>query len=128
MIHIKFVVGLTLACFLCVNVAGQEDRHPIIGGFSDLSSEEVANLHIVLMSAFQQLNAERYDFKLAIYRILSAKTQVVAGQRYLANVEAINEANEIKKCEAEIVDVPWKHSRDINITCDKKKYNVKSQI
>lgn len=115
-------------------VSGPKTDEPVtpeiiaFGGFSAVAPEKLTDLHAKLTPAFTQLSAEREDFDLTIKRILDAKTQVVAGFRTLANIEATNKANEIKKCEVDILEKAGEKSMHVELRCeDGKNFKVVKQ-
>lgn len=100
---------------------------PVFGGFSDLSTEGIAELHTKLAPAFTQLATENDDFNWIVKRILSATYQVVAGSNYVANLEVTNTSNEIKNCNAEVWEKTWENFLQVKLDCDGKKYQVVKQ-
>lgn len=88
--------------------SGKDDRRRkrqiSFGGFNNLSENGAKELHPKLTAAFDQLKTQKPDFDLTFKRVVSGKYQVVSGTIYQVIVEATNQANEVKTCEADILE------------------------
>ncbi|XP_055309719.1 uncharacterized protein LOC129573342 [Sitodiplosis mosellana] len=96
----------------------------VFGGFSPLSEEALADLHPKVTESFTQLGKKHDDFDLIVKRILSGKSQVVAGTRYVLTVEATNPKDEVKTCEADIWEKTWENFFRVQLKCQEKDYEI----
>ncbi|XP_055297206.1 uncharacterized protein LOC129565908 [Sitodiplosis mosellana] len=94
------------------------------GGFSPLNKKSLAGLHPKLTHSFIELGKIHKEFDLTVKRILSGKSQVVAGTRYMIAVEAANPNNEVITCEADIWEKTWENFFQIKLTCQGKSYEI----
>lgn len=102
-------------------------ENSLVGGFSDIPSSELSQLHLKLTDAFTQLSAQRDDFNLAVRRIINAKRQIIAGIRYIVTIEVKTSKNEIKECTADVWEKPWKNYLQVDLTCEEITYQIVKQ-
>lgn len=96
----------------------------IPGGLTDITPNELPEIHTKMTEVFTLLGSQREDFKYRIKRVISGKKQVVSGYRYYVEVEAYDEANELKNCKADIWEKTWEHFLQAEMCCDNKKYTA----
>lgn len=94
------------------------------GGLTDIPLNELQGLNTKMAEVFTLLNSQCGDFKYKMNRVISGKKQVVAGHRYLMEVEAYNEANELKNCKADIWEKTWENFLQAEMCCDNIKYTA----
>ncbi|XP_055309689.1 uncharacterized protein LOC129573320 [Sitodiplosis mosellana] len=130
---LNFVLCLSLLCGLCVaGIPATTEPLPLppsgfggFGGFSPLSEKALADLHPNVTESFKQLGKKHDDFDLIAKRILSGKSQVVAGTRYVLTVEATNLKGEVKTCEADIWEKTWENFFLVKLKCQEKDYEIR---
>lgn len=91
---------------------------------SQISEESLKDFHPRIVESFTKLGSKYDDFDLVVKRIVSGTSQVVAGARYVLNVEATNPKEEVKTCVADIWDKPWEHFYQVKLTCKEKDYEI----
>lgn len=105
------------------------DDFPILGGFTDLDEKDLVELHSKLKNSFDQLGEKHpKEFDLIVKRIVSGKSQVVAGTRYMLNVQAENSKKETKYCEADIWEKLWEDFFQVKLTCPDKNYTIETKF
>lgn len=93
----------------------------VFGGFSPLSEKSLQDMHPRLTSSFNEWGKDHEEFDLIVKRVISGKSQVVAGTRYVLTIEAANPKDEIKTCEADIWEKSWENFFQVKLTCDNQK-------
>lgn len=93
-----------LLCLAVFSVIAAFANAQIKGGFSDLSEGAAKDLHPKLTVVFDHWKTDKKDFDLTFKRVVKGKRQVISGTRYQVTVEATNPANEVKTCDADIVE------------------------
>lgn len=94
------------------------------GGFTALDEKSLAELHPKLTNSFIKLRKMDQEFDWTLQRILSGKSQVVAGTRYTLTVEATNSNDEVELCEADIWERTWENFYHVKLTCQGKGYEI----
>lgn len=113
---------------MSVDVSSTDD-FPILGGFTDLDENDLLELHPKLVNSFVQLGEKHpNEFDLIVKRIISGKSQVVAGTRYMVNVQAENSKNETKNCEAEIWEKLWENFFQVKLKCQDKHFTIDTKL
>lgn len=130
MFPLNLILLFTLLCGQRVVTIGSTtagdstDDFPIIGGFTDLNEKELLELHSKLILSSEKL-AEKYDkFDLIVKKVLSGKSQTVAGTNYVVNVQMENAKKESNTCEAEIWEKLWENFLQVQLKCQDKHYSV----
>lgn len=95
-----------------------------LGGFSKLTTEQLTQFHTKLTPVFTKLSMENIGFDWSVKRVIDAKSQIVAGIRYICDIELENAANETKTCEADVWERAWEKFILAEIQCQDKNYRV----
>lgn len=112
----NFVLGVALFCILGVSV-GQ-----LAGGFYDIIESDLKELEPKVAIAFELVNIKHNDFGYKMKRMVSGKSQVVAGSRYQLVVEAAPKDNEndVKKCDVNILENLQGDFDEVQVKCEHK--------
>lgn len=95
------------------------------GGYSDISSDKLHEYHSKVTPYFTQLRAEKPEVKYEIVRIISGKSQVIAGWHGILKVEVRTNARETKECTLDLWE-PISDDEYIEIECpNEPKHHVK---
>lgn len=97
------------------------------GGFSTMGEEELKQLHPKLSTTFDHLKATKSDFEFTLKRIISGKSQVVAGSHYIVQVEVTNKHAQVKQCEADILENLQDQFHQVDVKCDNKSFQFMKQ-
>lgn len=121
----NFVLCLSLFCIFCVSFAARDRnilRRTFAVDFSDINENDLKGLEPKVTTAFQQLSSVNNDFDVSLKRIVSGVSQAVAGKRYQLIVEAVpkNNANNVKKCDANILENSNGELVEIQVKCEDK--------
>lgn len=105
----KFVLCLTLLSVFGTisadkaeaDIIDQLSEFPVRGGFHDLDAEGLKGLEQELKTLFDKMGATYDDFDVNFKRVISGRSQVVAGTNYELNVEVTPKADPsvVKNCE-----------------------------
>lgn len=118
--NISIVHLLHFLLILCVNLIRCDD---LVGGYQDIDSETVKPL---LKESLEKLKGQENGADLHLTKIISARSQVVAGILYDIRAEfATNDQNPTKSCKISLLHQPWLHFHEAEFKCDDEtKYKV----
>lgn len=85
------------------------------------------NLHPKLSATFDHLKTTKNDFDFTLKRIVSGKSQVVAGSHYIVQVEATNNQAQVKQCEADILENLHGEFHQVDVKCENKSFQFMKQ-
>lgn len=119
----NFVLCLSLFCILGVGFAARDRntyRRTLAGGFKDISENDLKELEPKVTTAFEQLSSKNDDFVYTTKRLVSGKSQVVAGTRYMLLVEAApkDNANDVKNCDVRILQNLNGQLDEVEVKCE----------
>lgn len=99
-----------------------ERRIKRAGGLQNMSPASLNELLPKLTTTFEQLSRQNSDFDVNLKRICSGKSQIVLGTHYIVNVETTKKSNvnEVKKCEADILENLKGEFIEVDVKCDHK--------
>lgn len=116
------VLCLSLFCIIGVSVGQYRRSRQLAGGFSDIIESELKQLEPKVGIAFGLISYKHDDFVYKLKRVVSGKSQVVAGSRYQFVVEAApkDNADDVKKCDVDILENLQGEFDDIQVKCEHK--------
>lgn len=121
----KFVIVFALLSVFGASLA--IDDAPLLslaGGLSDLGAEGINNVLPTAHSAFSLLHTKYPEFDYILKRVVSGKSQVVAGSRAVLQVEVgpKDHADQTKQCELDLTENLQKEIVIIRMKCDGKDF------
>ena len=100
------------------------EKRRLSGGFRSLDKKSLKKLQPNVMKSFTELSKKYKDFNLIFERILSGKSQFVAGVRYVLTVECTNPEEEVKICKVDIWEQAWLNFVQVKLTYEKNIYEI----
>lgn len=121
----KFVLFLTFLGIFGASLAIDDKvLVSLTGGLSDLGQDGLVHVTSEAPTLFNLLKGKYPDFDYTFKRIVSGKSQVVAGSRYYAKIEVTpkDHADQVKNCDLDYVEDLKHVFTKIELKCDDKTY------